>query len=70
MTKVKVSHLKDLTILRASKEAKLVLVLLVEALVPLARGEVVDLLKVVGDDNKLKDISAISHYRMLRTIQI
>ena len=46
MTKVKVSHLKDLARLRASKEAKLVPVLLVEALVPLARGEVVDLLVV------------------------
>ena len=68
MTKLKVSHLKDLARLRASKEVKLVPALLVEALVPLARGEVVDLLEVVGDDNKLKDVLTTSHCRMLRAI--
>ncbi|KAM1139678.1 hypothetical protein ACFX19_040543 [Malus domestica] len=47
MTKVKVSFLKDLVKLRASREIELVLVLPAEVIVPLVRGKVVDLLEVL-----------------------
>ncbi|KAM1231067.1 hypothetical protein ACFX2G_042050 [Malus domestica] len=42
--KLKIRHIKDLDKLRTSKEVKLELILPAEVLVPLVRGEVIDLL--------------------------
>ncbi|KAM2105135.1 hypothetical protein ACFX1R_015671 [Malus domestica] len=49
--KLKIRHIKDVERLRASKEVKLELILPAEVLVPLVRGEVIDL-RVIPD---LKD---------------
>ena len=51
--KLNIRHIKDLGRLRASKEVKLELIFPAEVLVPLVRGEVIDLLVIPDLRNKV-----------------
>ena len=56
MIKLMIRHIKDIERFRASKEVKLELILIAEVLMPLVRGEVMDLLVIPDFRDKVSRV--------------
>ena len=56
MIKLMIRHIKDIERFRASKEVKLELILPAEVLMPLVRGEVMDLLVIPDFGDKVSRV--------------